>query len=59
MILGKSMLPTFLQFNNPGGFVMILSFIAIYVASKMEVASKGEAALPHDTREVMAVSSRP
>ncbi|MUM76934.1 sodium/solute symporter [Pseudodesulfovibrio sp. F-1] len=59
MILGKGMLPTFLQFNNPGGFVMIISFLAIYAASKMEIAAKGEAALPHDTKEVMAILHGP
>ena len=59
MILGKDMLPGFLQFKNPGGFVMLLSFLAIYVASKMEYASKGEAALPHDTKEVMAILHGP
>ena len=51
MILGKSMLPHFLQYNNPGGFVMILSFAAIYIVSKMEYASRGEAAIPPDTME--------
>lgn len=59
MILGKGMLPTFLQFKNPGGFVMILTFIAIYVVSKMEYSSKGEDALPHDTTEVMAILHGP
>lgn len=59
MILGKEMFPTFLQFKNPGGFVMILSFIAIYVASKMEFKAKGEAAIPADTTEVMAILHGP
>jgi len=59
MILGKGMLPEFLQFKNPGGFVMILSFIAIYTASKMEYSSKGEDAIPHDTDEVMAILHGP
>ncbi len=38
---------------------MILSFIAIYTASKMEYTAKGEAALPHDTKEVMAILHGP
>jgi cation/acetate symporter len=59
MILGKSMLPGFLQYNNPGGFVMILSFIAIYTVSKMEYAARGEDALPPDTMEVMALLHGP
>lgn len=59
MILGKEMLPTVLQFKNPGGFVMILTFAAIYIVSKMEVASKGEDALPHDIEEVMTVLHGP
>lgn len=59
MILGKGMLPAFLQYKNPGGFVMILTFIAIYAFSKMEYASKGEEALPHDTKEVMAILHGP
>jgi cation/acetate symporter len=59
MILGKSMLPHFLQYNNPGGFVMILSFAAIYIVSKMEYASRGEAAIPPDTMEVMAILHGP
>jgi cation/acetate symporter len=59
MILGKGMLPHFLQYNNPGGFVMILSFIAIYTVSKMEYAARGEDALPHDTMEVMALLHGP
>ena len=59
MILGKDILPAFLQFKNPGGFVMILTFIAIYMVSKMEYSSKGEAALPPDVNEVMAVLHGP
>jgi cation/acetate symporter len=59
MILGKSMLPHFLQYKNPGGFVMILTFIAIYAVSKLEYAAKGEAALPPDTMEVMALLHGP
>jgi cation/acetate symporter len=59
MILGKGMLPHFLQYKNPGGFVMILTFIAIYAVSKMEYAAKGEDALPPDTMEVMALLHGP
>jgi len=59
MILGKGMLPEFLQYKNPGGFVMILSFIAIYAASKMEHKAKGKDAIPHDTHEVMAILHGP
>ena len=59
MILGKGYLPTMLQFKNPGGFVMLLTFAAIYVISKMEYSLKGEAALPHDTKEVMAILHGP
>ena len=59
MILGKDMLPEFLKFNNPGGFVMILSFLSIYVVSKLEYAAKGDACLPHDTMEVMAILHGP
>ncbi len=55
----QGMLPAFLQYKNPGGFVMILTFIAIYAFSKMEYASKGEEALPHDTKEVMAILHGP
>lgn len=59
MILGKESLPVALQFVNPGGFVMILSFLAIYAASKAEVAMKGETAIPADTGKVMAVLHGP
>ncbi len=59
MILGKGYLPQVLQFKNPGGFVMMLSFLAIYAVSKIEYNSKGEAALPHDTDEVMAILHGP
>lgn len=59
MILGKGMLPTVLQFKNPGGFVMLLTFAAIYIVSKMEFSSKGEAALPHDIDEVMSILHGP
>jgi cation/acetate symporter len=59
MILGKAYLPTMLQFKNPGGFVMLIAFAAIYIASKLEYAAKGEAALPHDTKEVMAILHGP
>ncbi|MDQ7032255.1 MAG: cation acetate symporter [Desulfonauticus sp.] len=55
MILGKSYLPTALQFKNPGGFVMLFAFAAIILFSKLEYAQKGEAALPEDVEEVMTV----
>jgi cation/acetate symporter len=59
MILGKSWMPVMLQFQNPGGFVMLLSFAAIYGFSKMELARKGEAAIPHDVDQVMTVLHGP
>ena len=59
MILGKASLPIALQFENPGGFVMLLSFLAIYVASKLEVSMKGEDAIPSDTHKVMAILHGP
>ncbi|WP_243546708.1 cation acetate symporter [Pseudodesulfovibrio tunisiensis] len=59
MILGREYLPTILQFKNPGGFVMLLSFLAIYAVSRMEYAARGEDALPHDTHEVMAILHGP
>ncbi|WP_456324399.1 sodium/solute symporter [Desulfonauticus submarinus] len=55
MILGKSYLPTALQFKNPGGFVMIFTFAAIIIFSKLEYAQKGDAAIPHDVDKVMTV----
>jgi cation/acetate symporter len=59
MILGKSWMPEMLQFENPGGFVMLLSFAAIYGFSRMELAQKGEAAIPHDVNQVMTVLHGP
>ncbi|MBG0789074.1 MAG: cation acetate symporter [Desulfovibrionaceae bacterium] len=59
MILAKDMLPHFLQYQNPGGLVMVLSFAAIYTVSKLEYAARGEDALPEDTAEVMAVLHGP
>jgi cation/acetate symporter len=58
-ILGKQFLPGFLQFENPGGLVMILSFGAIILFSRLEVAAKGEKAIPHDVDDVMAVLHGP
>jgi cation/acetate symporter len=59
MILGKSWMPEMLQFQNPGGFVMLLSFAAIYGFSRMELAQKGESAIPHDVNQVMTVLHGP
>ena len=59
MILGKSYLPTMLQFKNPGGFVMLLTFLAIYIFSRLEYAAKKEDALPPDVDQVMAVLHGP
>ena len=59
MILGKSYLPAMLQFKNPGGFVMLLTFLAIYIFSKLEYAAKKEDALPPDVEQVMAVLHGP
>ena len=59
MILGKSWMPEMLQFQNPGGFVMLLSFAAIYGFSRMEISQKGETAIPHDVDEVMTVLHGP
>ena len=59
LILGKDVLPAALQFKNPGGIVMVCSFATIYAFSKLEVASRGEAAIPHDTDAVMAVLHGP
>jgi len=59
MILGKSYLPQMLQFKNPGGFVMIFTFLAIILFSKLEYAQKGEDALPADTQKIMAILHGP
>jgi cation/acetate symporter len=59
MILGKSYLPAALTYKNPGGFVMILAFAAIYIFSKWEYAKKKEKAIPEDVNEVMAVLHGP
>ncbi|WP_462324656.1 sodium/solute symporter [Desulfoplanes sp.] len=59
MILGKSWMPEMLRFQNPGGFVMLLSFAAIYGFSRMELGSKGASAIPHDVDEVMTVLHGP
>jgi cation/acetate symporter len=59
MILGKSYLPAALTYKNPGGFVMILAFAAIYIFSKWEYAKKKEKAIPEDVTEVMAVLHGP
>lgn len=59
MILAKSIMPVMLQFKNPGGFVMLLSFAAIYSFSKLEYARRGQAAIPHDVDDVMALLHGP
>ncbi|GAU07838.1 sodium/solute symporter [Desulfoplanes formicivorans] len=59
MILGKSWMPEMLRFQNPGGFVMLLSFAAIYTCSRMEFSRKGKSAIPHDVDEVMTVLHGP
>ncbi len=59
MILGKSYLPSILQFKNPGGFVMLLTFLNIILFSKLELAQKGEKALPPDVEEIMGVLHGP
>jgi cation/acetate symporter len=38
---------------------MLLSFAAIYGFSRMELAQKGEAAIPHDVNQVMTVLHGP
>lgn len=59
MILGKSYLPTILQFKNPGGFVMLFTFLNIIIFSKLEFAKKGEEALPKDVEEIMQILHGP
>ncbi len=59
MILGKAYLPAALTYKNPGGFVMILSFAAIYIFSKLEYAKKQEKAIPNDINEIMATLHGP